>query len=73
MTRLPIVIEHHSKRIRPNVPNECLCVECGAVRPILSLPQSHVCTGLKPFLIMAFALHEGVECPPVIHETIIHD
>lgn len=64
------VVEYRTRRIRPNVRNECLCVECGAIRPILRIPERHVCTGIKPLLYAAYALHAKAETGKflVIHE-----
>lgn len=70
---LPVVIEYHARPIRPNVRRECLCVECGATRPIFRIPTRHVCTGLKPLLYAAEAIRLGVRLPDVIHEPLAFD
>lgn len=67
---LPIVVEHRARSIRPAVPNECLCVEHGAIRPIFRIPRRHVCTGLKPMIYAAAYLHAGKKWPAVINEPV---
>jgi hypothetical protein len=65
---LPIVVEYHTHRRQPF---ECLCVECGAIRPTLDMPKRVICTGLKPIICAAAFLHAGMAAPVIIHEPIV--
>lgn len=48
-------------------PRQCLCVECGALRPSFYIPQRWVSTGLLAVFEVAFRLHRRQPIPPVIH------
>ena len=48
-------------------PLECMCVECGAVRPTFRIPRSYIAKGLLPMLMMGFSLHEEKQGPSIIY------
>ncbi len=62
---LPTVILY--RKPDPGPALQCLCVECGAVRPSLRLPEKWQARGLIPVFMAAMAFHTQESLPSVIH------
>lgn len=63
-TNLPSVIVYDPPEKRQ--PRQCLCVECGALRPSFYIPNRWVASGLLPVLMFAAAQRAGKQLPQAV-------